>query len=340
MNILIIGGTKFLGYHFTKRLLKDGHQVTLFNRGLSPDDFGGRVTRIQGDRNDHMDFQDRLGGQKYDVVLDMIAYKGDDSRAAIEAFHGNIGHFIHISTAAVYVITKDFPSPTREEDFDRPLIHKPMKVKRIWDYGFNKRKCEEVLSEAHREKGFPVSIFRLPIVMGERDYTLRAYSYFLRIQDGGPTILSDGGLNVFTHVYQDDIVRTITLNLMNKATFGETYNLAQDEMMTLRAFVREAAEVMGKSVELIDIPSDILEKASVGTAFSPLFHRRPFVLDVHKAIKDLDFTPTPIRSWLEKTILWFQNEYRGDPPENYKQRRKELEFVNKYKDVTHSVIKE
>ena len=71
----------------------------------------------------------------------------------------------------------------KEEDFDRPLLHKLMKEKRIWSYGFKKRKCEEVLNEAHEENGFPVSIFRFPIIMGERDYTLRAYSYFLRIQD-------------------------------------------------------------------------------------------------------------------------------------------------------------
>lgn len=314
MNILIIGGTKFLGYHFTKRLLEEGHQITLFNRGRSPDDFGDKVKRILGDRNNHKGFQDQFRGLKYDVVLDMIAYKAEDSRTAVETFQGNVGHFIHISTAAVYAITKDYPSPTREKDFDRPLLRKRMKVKRIWDYGFNKRKCEEVLSEAHKEKGFPVSMFRLPIVMGEKDYTLRAYSYFLRIQDGGPTILPDSGLNVFTHVYQDDIVRTITLNLMNKTTFGEPYNLAQDEMITLRAFVREASEILGKSVEMVDIPSDILEKVSLGTSFSPLFHRRPFVLDVHKAEQDLGFTSTPIRSWLAKTILWFQNEFKGDPP--------------------------
>ena len=279
-----------------------------------------------------------MRGHTYDVVLDMIAYKAEDSRSAVEAFRGNIGHFIHISTAAVYVITKDFPSPMREEDFNRPLLRKKMKVEGVWDYGLNKRKCEEVLSEAHEKHGFPVSIIRLPIVMGERDYTLRAYSYFLRIQDGGPMILPDGGLNVFTHVYQDDIVRTISSNLMNKSTFGEAYNIAQDEMMTLRDFVKKASEIIGKSVELIDVPSDVLDKSSLGTSFSPLFHRRPFVLDVHKAIQSLGFSPTPIQSWLEKTIRWFQNEYKGDPPENYKHRDRELELATKYRAAMRPLI--
>ena len=84
MDILVIGGTKFLGYHFTRRFLEEGHKVTLFNRGLSPDDFGDRVNRIQGDRNDHKEFQERLCGQWYDVVLDMIAYNAEDIANAVE----------------------------------------------------------------------------------------------------------------------------------------------------------------------------------------------------------------------------------------------------------------
>jgi len=51
MKILVIGGTRFFGYHITKRLLQDGHDVTLFNRSQTPDDFGHQVGRICGDRN-------------------------------------------------------------------------------------------------------------------------------------------------------------------------------------------------------------------------------------------------------------------------------------------------
>jgi nucleoside-diphosphate-sugar epimerase len=109
-------------------------------------------------------------------------------------------------------------------------------------------------------------------------------------------------------------------------------------MMTLRSFVKMASDIMGTSVELVDVPSNLLDKSSLGTSFSPLFHRRPFVLDVHKAVQDLDFVPTPIPSWLEKTIRWFLDEYKGDPPENYKLREKELEIAAKYRRAVKSLI--
>ncbi|HXZ72990.1 MAG TPA: NAD-dependent epimerase/dehydratase family protein, partial [Streptosporangiaceae bacterium] len=35
MNILIIGGTRFLGRHLVNSALARGHAVTLFNRGRS-----------------------------------------------------------------------------------------------------------------------------------------------------------------------------------------------------------------------------------------------------------------------------------------------------------------
>ena len=50
MQILLIGGTRFVGYQLTWRLLAAGHQVTLLNRGHSPDPFGTRVERLIVDR--------------------------------------------------------------------------------------------------------------------------------------------------------------------------------------------------------------------------------------------------------------------------------------------------
>ncbi len=337
MRILIIGGTAFLGYHITKRLLDDGHEIILFNRGKTPEDFGKKVKRIQGDRYDAEAFFKAFRGEKFDVVIDLISFRPDDSQSAIRAFLGNVGHYFHISSAAVYVVVKDYPCPLRENDFDRELYPKPRAHNEWWIYGYNKRKCEEVLLEAFTEHGFPVTMFRPPIIIGERDYTLRAYSYFLRIMDGKPLILPDGGLNVSTYIYQDDIVRTLSQNLMNPDSYGEAYNLAQEEFLSLRYFVLKAAEILNRKIEIVDIPSKILEKTTFGKAFSPFSSRRPFILDIQKAKKELLFSPTPFMTWIEKTIHWFFKEYEGKPPENYRLREKEVDFICKYKEVFDSI---
>jgi nucleoside-diphosphate-sugar epimerase len=337
MKILVIGGTRFFGYHIARHLIQDGHDVTLFNRGLTPDDFGPRVCRIRGDRRDRSSFVASLKDCRFDAVIDMIAYKAEDSQVAVETFKDRIGHYIHISTGAVYLVTQDYPCPLREEDFDRPLYPKPETDDGWWDYGYNKRKSEEVLQESHQRSGFPSTILRLPVVIGERDNTLRAYSYFIRLMDKKPHILPDSGMVAQTYIYQGDIVKTVASNLQNPASIGKAYNLAQDEMVTLREFVLMSAKILGVEVELVDIPSKVLEKASLGTSFSPLFGRRPFVMDAGKAKRDLGFTSTPFETWMRKTIRWYREEYEGGPPENYRLRGKELEVIRRYKDAIKSV---
>ena len=337
MKILVIGGTRFFGYHIAKRLIQDGHDVTLFNRCHTPDDFGSQVSRICGDRNDHDFFFAALKDTTFDVVIDMIAYKAEDSQTAVKTFKDHVAHYIHISTGAVYLVTQDYPCPIREEDFDRPLYPRPETNDEWWVYGYNKRQCEEVLLEAHQKDGFPVTLFRLPIVIGERDNTLRAYSYFIRLMDKKPQILPDSGMVSQTYIYQGDIVNTVSSNLQNALCIGEAYNLAQDENVTLREFVLKAAEILKVDVELVDIPSKVLVKASLGTSFSPFFGRRPFVMNTDKAHRDLDFSPTAFDTWMRKTIRWYVEEYKGGPPENYWLRDKEMEIIRRYEEALKSV---
>jgi nucleoside-diphosphate-sugar epimerase len=331
MKILVIGGTRFIGYHLVRRLLDDGHEVTLFNRGLSPDEFGTDIRRIRGDRADRAGFYAKLHPEKFDAVADMIAYEAADSRSAVETFAGRVGHFFHISSGAVYIVTRDYPCPLREEDYDRELFPRPAKNADWWLYGFHKRGCEQVLREAHLEHKFPVTVFRLPIVLGERDYTLRAYSYFLRLEDGKPLLLPDSGLNAFTQIYAGDIAKTIASSLIREGAIGQAYNLAQDEIVTLRGFVLAAARLLKCQPDLVDIPTGVLEKASLGTSFSPFSNRRPFILSTAKARRDLGFTATPFDVWLEKTVRWFKQDYRGGPPENYRNRAREIQIAARYR---------
>jgi dTDP-D-glucose 4,6-dehydratase len=71
-----------------------------------------------------------------------------------------------------------------------------------------------------------------------------------------------------------------------------------------------------------------------GTRF---FGRRRFVMDTHKAHKDLGFTPTAFDTWMRKTIRWYTEDYTGGPPENYSLRAKEIEFIRRYKVAVNSV---
>ena len=67
MQILIIGGTKFLGRHIVQAALKRGHTVTTFNRGTANLKEQSAVKKLIGDRNKDLSL---LKTQSWDAVID------------------------------------------------------------------------------------------------------------------------------------------------------------------------------------------------------------------------------------------------------------------------------
>src|ERR1700733_5688495 len=66
LRILILGGTSFLGVHMTHLAQRRGHNVTLFNRGQSKQEFSPEVERLKGDRNGCLI---ALRGRAWDAVI-------------------------------------------------------------------------------------------------------------------------------------------------------------------------------------------------------------------------------------------------------------------------------
>ena len=102
MNVLVIGGTRFFGKVIVRKLLENGDGVTLYTRGNERPEFWGDVGHIVGDRTDYDDFVAKLRDTEFDAVIDNIAYKVDDARAASRALKGRTGKYIATSTISIY----------------------------------------------------------------------------------------------------------------------------------------------------------------------------------------------------------------------------------------------
>jgi nucleoside-diphosphate-sugar epimerase len=209
LKVLVIGGTKFLGYHLVQRLIAMEIDVTVFNRGITPDDFGDKIQRVLGDRKDYKNFFEIFRKQPFDVVVDLIGYEADDIEVAIKTFKDHVGQYIFISTGQVYLVTKNLHQPATEEDYNQDIIECPPGEEPAYLYGINKRKCEDLLVSAFNFQHFPSVRFRCPIIHGARDYTLRLYSYLIRLLDDNPIIIPHGGDSVIRHVYVEDVVNSI-----------------------------------------------------------------------------------------------------------------------------------
>ncbi len=331
MDVLVIGGTKFLGYHLVQRLLNEGINVVLYNRGITPDDFGDKVKRVIGDRKDYKKFFDTFRRQRFDVVVDLIGYDPDDVEVAIKTFKGHIGQYIFVSTGQVYLVTKNSHLPATEEDYYQDIIDCPPGEEEAYLYGIQKRQCEDLLKEAFEFQHFPSVRFRCPIIHGAKDYTLRLYSYLFRLLDENPLIIPDDGDSIIRHIYVKDVVNAIISIFQVTPTRGKVYNLASREVLSLTAFLQLTARLIEKTLTLYKLPINILKESGLSRDISPFSGRWVAYLDASLAMEEISFKPTPIKQWLREVINWFIYEYDGPEPKNYEHREKEIALAEEWR---------
>lgn len=108
MNLLIIGGTQFVGRHLAQEAVARGHTVTLFNRGqTNPAKVPGVETLI-GDRKGDLS---PLAGHSWDAVIDTCAYLPADVARMAQALQDSARTYVLVSSISVYA---SFVSPNSE----------------------------------------------------------------------------------------------------------------------------------------------------------------------------------------------------------------------------------
>lgn len=249
MKVLAIGGTRFIGRHLVPRLLEDGHEVYLFNRGqyARPEELGG-VQVIVGDRKEPGQLAERLRGQEFDAAIDMVAYNAEDIRTSVQALQGRVGHFLLISTRSVYK-EQAVPAPIRETD---RLEDDPGMA-----YGYHKAMAEATLLEACRANGFPATVLRLPAVYGPYDYQAREWYFIKRLLDGRQQmLLPDFGWGVNQREYAGNVAHQLAFLLGKPATIGQIYNSGHRHFQNFRDLIHLAGEIFGRGMELYGLPKE------------------------------------------------------------------------------------
>jgi nucleoside-diphosphate-sugar epimerase len=327
MQVLIIGGTRFVGALLTYRLLARGDTVTLFNRGRTADPFGDRVEHLRGDRTTP-DLAQQVTGRRFDAVIDFAAYTGDDARGAIAALGDRAGHYVFISTGQVYLVREACPKPSSEGDYAGSVMPKPLDLSEIepWTYGVEKRAAEDALTAAWATSRFPSTRLRVPMINGERDPQRRMEGYLWRLLDGGPVLVPDGGLAIARHIYALDLAIAIARILGDERTFGEAFNLCQDETPTVWELIGLLGERLGAPDRRVAIPSSALGDLPV-KEISPFTSRWMSHLDPARAKAILGFSHRPLGSYLDSMVASFLARHETEPPAGYRHRNAELRLV-------------
>lgn len=314
MDVLIIGGTRFLGLHLTQALLRSNQKVTLFNRGSRRNQvpFYEDVEWLIGDRHDEDRFHSVFMNRQFDVVIDTCAYYPEDVELVVEVLRNKIGKYIFTSSMAV-ALTKEI---------DERLVL-PIPNRRLFDtaannsYSYNKSLIEEYLVDQFDKTGFPFISLRPSEITGPGE--IREWYYIDRIRNGRSKILLPGsGENLFQPGYIDDIVQAYLLAIVKENAVGECYNLAGDEIISLNELIKLIAEVLGERVKTVNIPYHIFRQLVPTKYFFPFNTKHSFIVDLTKTKSELGYQPeTNIKDSIRKSYEnWSENYTKKISPFN------------------------
>lgn len=180
MNLLILGGTKFVGRHITAHALMRGHHITLFNRGQSNAHLFPDAEKIHGNRDGGLDALFIGGRRRWDAVIDVNGYLPRVVNAAAERLRDSVARYLFISTLSVYA---DFSASGQDEHAQlAQLKNAETEVIDGDTYGGLKVLCEHAVQHAFPDAGL---ILRPGYVVGPHDHTDRMTSWWRRITRGG-----------------------------------------------------------------------------------------------------------------------------------------------------------
>src|SRR5688500_701897 len=136
MKLLILGGTLFVGRHLVEAARSRGHEVTLFNRGLTDPDLFPDVENLHGDRDGGLE---ALQGRRWDAVVDTSGYVPRVVRASATLLAGAVDHYAFVSSGAVYA---DFSQPGIDERAPVRVLADETVEDVAGEYGALKAACE------------------------------------------------------------------------------------------------------------------------------------------------------------------------------------------------------
>ena len=73
-NVLVPGGSVFVGKHLVDQLVEAGHEVAVLNRGVTPTELPKGVTRLVADRTDLGQLRAAMAGRDWDAVFDVSGF--------------------------------------------------------------------------------------------------------------------------------------------------------------------------------------------------------------------------------------------------------------------------
>lgn len=303
MKVLVFGGTGFLGIHLVESLVNKGHDVVLFNRGISKNHFPYLRT-IQGDR---LVSHDALRGEIFDAVIDS---NGRNPRAVLDAkkiLRRQVGHYSFISSISAYDALQGNATNDivlNEESKLAPLSIDQYEDQSIATYGGRKAECERLILEECQGDAL---IIRPGLIVGPGDTTDRFTYWPLRYDEGGDILAPGTGEDNVQIIDVRDLSEWM-VTLLEKSILGTFNAISPPRHVTMKSVLAACAAVTQTKSETFWVDQSFLSENSI-RPWSDMPTWAPGLLPIsaEKAIK-LGLSYRPLTNTAKDTLLWARKQ--------------------------------
>lgn len=321
MQVLVTGGTGFVGAHLVRRLLRRDQRVRSLD--ISPGLFDDELRRagatlLTGSVTEPADVEAAMRG--CDLVYHLASPFGDilqpdqaywdievnGTRNVLEAAQRlGVSRVVHCSTQGVHGIITDPPG-----DEDSPVAPRDY-------YCYSKVEGERVCQQ-FIAKGMDIVIVRPTSVYGPGD--IRGWLQLFRMVSKGWFLMIGSGSTLNHPVYVENLVDLFELSGTAPIAKGRVYLAGDEEPVTLTRLVQSVASVTGAPLRMVRFPwyggawlaatlIEVLCK-SVGLK-PPVFRRRLSWFKTNRAFRivrakeELGYQPSvSLTEGLARTARW------------------------------------
>lgn len=276
MNVLVIGGTRFIGIQLVRKLISLGNKVTIANRGNNRDNFGLFVDRIIMDVSNEESVKKAIRDKYYDVVFDNVSC----GSLGVNNVLSNVKckKYIQLSSIAVY----NLRTINMSESLFDPMSHK-LELRNIplnygsKEYGMGKRLAESIAYQKFSKNISVVSV-RIPYVAP----TDRLYSYCENIVNDIPMSINDTSASIS---FVNDQEIGDFLPWIAAQNFEGPINFASIESITLDEIIRYIEKKTNKKA--------IIDEKGKRTPFN----EKSYSLNIKK-LSELKFFDSDVEYWI------------------------------------------
>jgi NADH dehydrogenase len=298
LRLVILGGTGFVGRALLPQLRRDGHDVVLLSRNLSP-----HFDRMlpPGVTLREIDVYDpdalRSAFADADVVINLVGILNE---------HGNSGRGFkraHVDLTKLVIVACQLAGVSRL------LQMSSLNAGRGDSHYLKSRGDAEA---AVKSSGLQWTIFEPSVIFGVGDGLFARFARLLRIAPVLPLARANAKL---APVYIGDVVEAIRRCVNDQKRAGEVYELYGPEVFTLQQIVRMTAQQLGMHQWIVPLPDFLGRLQALVCDFIP---GKPFSSDNFRSLlvdsvggidglHRLGIEPTPVSAILPD-ILGYAND--------------------------------